>query len=134
MNKITNTIFGKMFWLNPGNFQKHAICRSTYREEFDLQKWGFYGTLDYNFKKIGNHDTDIWNINSQIIIKSIHSKIEFNEYYNYKHSHLYPIEKHLLVISCPKNIMPINIFDLPTGLLQLINNKSDREIKSFKIF
>ncbi len=133
MNKIANTIFGKMFWLNPGNFQKYAICRSTYKEEFDLEKWGFYGSLDYNFKKIGKHDTDIWGIQSQIIIKSIGSKIEYIETYKYKDSS-YPLENHILTMCGPKGSLPIEIGDLPKGLFELITKKSDSQIKSFRFY
>ena len=135
--KLNASIFGNLFYLVGGHFQTNYALFSKYHEKFVLDNTHFTGEFTYKKTNIHTGDVKLHQIQSDIIIKHIHSRVWFMERYVIKSDNNIIIEKHNIKTiwhyPCTENIQYIcntEYKDLPKELLEVCNGKSKSSVKN----
>ena len=137
MNQLKNTIFYRMYLLQPNYFvNKLSITNNRfYTEKFE--KNNISGIFNYH-KLIfdTNHKEEkinsVYTIISNIAINDIENKITYKEYYEFKKNDKIYTELHEFGKIYTNNIIciykPLQFDDLPKDIKNFIYMKNDRDI------
>lgn len=134
MNQLRNTIFYRMYLLQPNYFLNYGINNNQkfYTEEFKLDN--ISGRFNYHKLIFSNDNNKIYTIISNIAIDDNINKIKYMERYEFKkfddttYTELYEFGKLFKTNNFICNYKPLTFNDLPNHIKNFIYMKSNKHI------
>jgi hypothetical protein len=138
MNQLRNTIFYRMYLVQPNYFLNYGINNNQrfYTEKFERNNiTGIfnYHKLVYNNNDINDKDINVYTIIANIAINDMENKINYKEYYEFKnftniYTELHELGKHYKKNNYICSYKPLTFSDLPNHIQNFIYMKNDRDI------
>ncbi len=133
MNQLRNTIFYRMYLLQPNYFVNFGINNNQrfYTEKFE--KNNISGIFNYHKLIYDTQNNNVYTIVTNIAIDDMENKIRYKEYYEFKkytdtYTELHEFGKLYKTNTYIYNYKPLTFNDLPKNIKNFIYMKNDKDI------
>ncbi len=133
MNQLRNTIFYRMYLLQPNYFVNQITSTNNrfYTEKF--QKNNISGIFNYHKLIYDTQNDNVYTIISNIMIDDMENKIKYKEYYEFKkfsntYTELHELGKFFKNNKYLCSYNPLTFDDMPSHIKNFIYMKNDKDI------